>query len=163
MFDHFAKHAEFNFLLAFNVDLGIFCCVAQRRGDGHWTGQLRGNPVELEDFPRVIDIYCEQSGRSLKFTSKQDPPWQESRISGKIGRKAVGSIFHLHLQSHNKRYSDITAQSHVIGQETKFRDLIFILLFGHPIAYPYLMWESGDSVSLLLEIKSSMLRNAWDS
>ena len=62
-----------------------------------------------------------------------------------------------------KRYSDITAQSHVIGQETKFRDLIFILLFGHPIAYPYLMWESGDSVSLLLEIKSSMLRNAWDS
>ena len=54
-----------------------------------------------------------------------------------------------------KRYSDITAQSHVIGQETKFRDLIFILLFGHPIAY--LMWGSGDSVSLLLEIKSSML------
>ena len=75
--------------------------------------------MELEDFPRVIDIYCEQSGRSLKFTSKQDPPWQESRISGKIGRKAVGSIFHLHLQSHNKRYSDITAQSHVIGQENK--------------------------------------------
>ena len=119
--------------------------------------------MELEDFPRVIDIYCGQSGRSLKFTSKQDPAWQESRISGKIGRKAVGSIFHLHLQSHNKRYSDITAQSHVIGQETKFRDLISILLFGHPIAYPYLMWESGDSVSLLLEIKSSMLRNAWDS
>ena len=102
-------------------------------------------------------------GARLKFTSKQDPAWQESRISGKIGRKAVGSIFHLHLQSHNKRYSDITAQPHVIGQETKFRDLISILLFGHPIAYPYLMWESGDSVSLLLEIKSSMLRNAWDS
>ena len=102
-------------------------------------------------------------GARLKFTSKQDPAWQESRISGKIGRRAVGSIFHLHLQSHNKRYSDITAQSHVIGQETKFRDLISISLFGHPIAYPYLMWESYDSVSLLMEIKSSMLRNAWDS
>ena len=94
-------------------------------------------------------------GARLKFTSKQDPAWQESRISGKIGRRAVGSIFHLHLQSHNKRYSDITAQS-----ETKVRDLISILLFGHPIAYPYLMWESGNSVlSLLLEIKSTMLLN----
>ena len=99
-------------------------------------------------------------GARLKFTSKQDPAWQESRISGKIGRRAVGSIFHLHLQSHNKRYSDITAQSHVIGPETKLRDLISILLFGHPIAYPYLMWESGNSVlSLLLEIKSTMLLN----
>ena len=98
-------------------------------------------------------------GARLKFTSKQDPAWQESRISGKIGRRAVGSIFHLHLQSHNKRYSDITAQS-----ETKVRDLISILLFGHPIAYPYLMWESGNSVlSLLLEIKSSRLRNTRDS
>ena len=102
-------------------------------------------------------------GARLKFTSKQDPAWQESRISGKIGRKAVGSIFHLHLQSHNKRYSDITAQSHVIGPETKLRDLISILLFGNPIAYPYLRWESGDSVSLLLEIKSSRLRNTRDS
>ena len=81
-----------------------------------------------------------------------------SPISEKA-EKAVGSIFHLHLQSHYKRYSDITAQSHVIGQEAKLRDLISILLFGHPIAYPYGMWQSGDSVSLLLEIKSSMLRN----
>ena len=70
IFDHFAKHAEFNFLLAFNVGLDIFCCVARKRGDGHWTGQLRGNPVELEDFPRVIDIYCEQSGRSAKVYIK---------------------------------------------------------------------------------------------
>ena len=75
-------------------------------------------------------------GARLKFTSKQDPAWQESRISGKIGRKAVGSIFDLHLQSHNKRYSDITAQSHVIGQETKFRGLISIIIIQSSYCLP---------------------------
>ena len=153
----FCKTCRIQFLVGFQCwPWHILLCGEKKRG---WTGQLRGNPVELEDFPRVIDIYCEQSGRSAKVYIKTG-----SGVAGVEDQRedwtgAVGSIFHLHLQSHNKRYSDITAQSHVIGPETKLRDLISILLFGHPIAYPYLMWESGDSVSLLLEIKSTMLRN----
>ena len=64
----FCKTCRIQFLVGFQCwPWHILLCGEKKRG---WTGQLRGNPVELEDFPRVIDIYCEQSGRSAKVYIK---------------------------------------------------------------------------------------------
>ena len=43
----------------------------------------RRNPVELEDLPGVIDIYCRGRATRLKFTSKQDLVWISGRLEGK--------------------------------------------------------------------------------
>ena len=130
----FCKTCRIQFLVGFQCwPWHILLCGEKKRG---WTGQLRGNPVELEDFPRVIDIYCEQSGRSAKVYIKTGSGVAGVEDQREDWTESCGERFPLAFTSHNKRYSDITAQSHVIGQETKFRGLISIIIIQSSYCLP---------------------------